>query len=98
MAGVDFNETFAPVAKFNTIRCVVAIGAALDLEMHQMDVKSAYLNPYLEEDIYMDQPKGFEEDSRGKLKCKLRKAIYGLRQSGREWYKDIDGTLMGQGF
>ena len=98
VAGVDFNETFAPVAKFNTIRCVVAIGAALDLEMHQMDVKSAYLNPYLEEDIYMDQPKGFEEDSRGELKCKLKKAIYGLRQSGREWYKDIDGTLMGQGF
>ena len=98
VAGVDFNQTFAPVAKFNTIRCVVAIGAALDLEMHQMDVKSAYLNLYLEEDIYMDQPKGFEEHSREELKCKLRKAIDGLRQSGREWYKDIDDTLVAQGF
>ena len=56
---MDFNETFAPVAKFTTIRCVVALGAALDLEMHQMDVKTAFFNGDLEEDIYMEQPSGF---------------------------------------
>ena len=58
--GVDFNETFAPVAKFSTIRCILALGAAMDLEMHQMDVKTAFLNGELEKDIYMDQPQGFE--------------------------------------
>jgi hypothetical protein len=59
VAGVDFNETFAPVAKFTTIRTMVAIGAPMDLEMHQMDVKTAFLNGELEEDIYMEQPQGF---------------------------------------
>ena len=53
---VDINETFAPVAKFTTVRCILTIGAALDLEMHQMDLKTAILKPYLEEIIYMDQP------------------------------------------
>jgi transposase InsO family protein len=96
--GVDFNETFAPVAKFNTIRCILAIGATYDLEMHQMDVKTAYLNPSLQEEIYMDQPKGFIQEGREHLKCKLKKAIYGLKQSGREWYNDIDGTLANEGF
>ena len=56
VAGVDFNETFAPVAKFSTIRCILALGAIMDLEMYQMDVKTAFLNGDLEEDIYMDQP------------------------------------------
>ena len=96
--GVDFHETFAPVAKFITIRCMLALGAALDLEIHQMDVKTAFLKPFLKEDIYMDQPKGFEQLGREKLKCKLRKTIYGLRQSGREWYKDIDATITSEGF
>ena len=54
VAGVDFNETFAPVAKFSTIGCVLTLGAIMDLEMHQMDVKTTFLNGDLEEDIYMD--------------------------------------------
>ena len=95
---VDFNETFAPVAKFTTIRCLLAIGAALDLEMHQMDVKTTFLNPYLEEVIYMDQPQGFVQDGQQHLKGKLKKAIYGLRQCGRAWYKDIDATFERDGF
>lgn len=54
MEGVDFNETFTPIAKFSTIWCIVTLGAAIDLEMHHMDVKMAFLNPKLEEVIYMD--------------------------------------------
>lgn len=79
VAGVDFNETFAPVAKFTTIRTIVAIGAAMDLEMHQMDVKTAFLNGELEEDIYMDQPQGFVEEGKQHLVCKLKKSLYGLK-------------------
>jgi transposase InsO family protein len=96
--GVDFNETFAPVAKFCTIRCMAAIGAAMDLEMHQMDVITAFLNPWLEEVIYMDQPKGFVQKGREHLKCKLKKAIYGLRQSGRAWYMDVDALFAREGY
>lgn len=96
--GVDFNETFAPVAKFNTIRCVVSIGAAMDLEMHNMDVKTAFLNPKLEEVIYMDQPQGFVQQGKEHLKCKLKKALPGLKQSGRAWYQDIDAMFVRKGF
>jgi transposase InsO family protein len=96
--GVDFNETFAPVAKFCTIRCMGAIGAAMDLEMHQMDVITAFLNPLLEEVIFMDQPKGFVVEGREQLKCKLKKAIYGLRQSGRAWYMDVDALFAREGY
>lgn len=95
--GVDFNEIFAPVAKFTTIRCMVALGASLDLEMHQMDVKTAFLNPTLKEEMYMEQPSRFVQGGQH-LKCKLKKALYGLKQSGREWYKDMDATLISSGF
>ncbi len=91
--GVDFNETFAPVAKFTTIRCILAIGAAMDLEIHQMDVKTAFLNGELEEDIYMDQPQGFVQDGKEDLVCKLKKSLYGLKQSPRAWYQRIDMFL-----
>ena len=77
--GVDFHDTFAPVAKFTTIRCMLAIGAVMDLEIHQMDVKTAFLNGELEEDIYMDQPQGFVEEGTQHLVCKLRKSLYGLK-------------------
>jgi len=88
--GVDFNETFAPVAKFTTIRCMLAIGAIMDLEIHQMDVKTAFLNGELEEDIYMDQPQGVVQDGKEHLVCKLKKSLYGLKQSPRAWYQCID--------
>ena len=98
VAGVDFHETFAPVAKFNTIRCILALGAALDLEIHQMDVKTAFLNGDLEEDIYMSQPQGFEEKGMEHLVCKLKKSLYGLKQSPRAWYQRIDSFFIKEGF
>src|SRR5579875_989961 len=96
--GVDFHETFAPVAKFTTIRCILAIGAAMDLEIHQMDVKTAFLNGELEEDIYMDQPQGFVEEGTQHLVCKLKKSLYGLKQSPRAWYQRIDLFFNQEGF
>ena len=94
VAGVDFNETFAPVAKFSTIRCILALGAIMDLQMHQMDVKTAFLNGDLEEDIYMDQPQGFVQ---GDMVCKLKKSLYGLKQSPRAWYEYIHAFFVKEG-
>ena len=96
--GIDFNETFALVAKFSTIRCILALGAAMDLEMHQMDVKTAFLNGELEEDIYMDQPQGFERQGAEHLVCKLKKSLYRLKQSPRAWYEHIDTFFVNEGF
>jgi hypothetical protein len=96
--GVDFLETFAPMAKFNTIRCILTLGASLDLEIHQMDVKTAFLNGELEEDIYMSQPQGFEEKGFEHLMCKLKKSLYGLKQSPRAWYQRIDSFFTKEGF
>ena len=94
VAGVDFNETFAPVAKFSTIRCILALSAVMDLEMHQMDVKTAFLNGDLEEDTYMDQSQGFVQ---GDMVCKLKKSLYGLKQSPRAWYECIHAFFVKEG-
>ena len=67
---VDFHETFAPAAKFITVRCILAIGAAMDLEMHQIDVKTTFLNSDLDEDIYMAQLQGFVQQGKENLVCK----------------------------
>jgi hypothetical protein len=96
--GVDFNETFAPVAKFNSIRLLIALAAQYDLELHQMDVKTAFLNGDLEEEIYMEQPEGFILPGNENKVCKLQRSIYGLKQAGRSWYKKIDNFFLKQGF
>ena len=73
VAGVDFNETFAPMAKFITIRCIIiALRAAIVWEIHQMDVKTIFLNGVLKVEIYMDQPEGFVQERKKHLMCKLK--------------------------
>ena len=96
--GVDFYKTFALVAKFTTIRCIFAIGAIMDLEMQQMDVKTAILNGELDEDMYVVQPKGFVQPGNENLVCKLKKSLYRLKQSLRAWYQKIDTFLVQNGF
>ena len=81
MTGVDFNETFAPVTKFITIRCILALGVALNWEIHQMDVKMAFLNELLEVELYMDQPEGFVQKGKENFVCELKKTLYRLKQS-----------------
>ena len=96
--GIDFHEVFAPVAKYNSIRTVLAVSNALDLELHQMDVKTAFLNGTLEEDIYMSQPQGCIEKDKPEKVCKLRKSLYGLKQSARCWNQEMDKFLNISGY
>jgi hypothetical protein len=98
MTGVDFDETFAPMAKFITIRLILAIAAAMDWEIHQIDVKTAFLNGVLEVVIYMNQPEGFVQNGKKHLVCKLIKALYRLKQSPRTWYQRIDSFFINEGF
>jgi len=88
--GVDYNETFAPVVKFTSIRCILALAALEDMEIHQMDVKTAFLNVELEEEIYMEQLQGFVHQGGEHLVCKLHKSLYGLKQSPRAWNQKLD--------
>ena len=96
--GIDYNETFAPVARFDSIRALLALVAHHDWELHQMDVKSAYLNGDLEEELYMRQPTGFVVKGSENLVCRLNKSLYGLKQAGRTWNKRIDVELKAHGF
>ncbi|KAD6453846.1 hypothetical protein E3N88_08552 [Mikania micrantha] len=96
--GVDYTETFAPVARFETIRVVIAIAAYRGWELHQLDVKTAFLNGELNEEIYVQQPEGFTERGREELVYRLRKALYGLKQAPRAWYSKIDDYFERHGF
>ena len=85
--GIDYQETFSPTANLTSIRGLMQFAAQNDLILHQMDVKTAYLNAPIDCEIYMEQPEGFEVPSSdgNKLVCKLNKSLYGLKQSGRNW-------------
>ena len=83
---IGYEETFSPVVRFVSIHLILAIVAHLDLEFFQMDVKNAFLNGELDEEIYMDQPIGFEVKEQGRKVCRLKRSIYGLKQASRQWY------------
>lgn len=89
--GVDYFETFAPVAEISSIRILYAIATEYNLDLHHIDVSTAFLYGDLEEEIYMEQPAGFENEN-NKV-CKLKKSIYGLKQSGHQWNKKLDSKL-----
>ena len=85
--GSDYDETFAPTCKITTVRLMMQLAAEYNLILHQMDVKTAYLNAPIDKEIYMSQPEGYvvENPNNGTLVCRLNKSIYGLKQSGRNW-------------
>jgi len=96
--GLDFNETFAPVAKFTTIRCILAMTAATGWELLQMDVNTAFLNGNLDEEVCMEQPDVYVDPTYPDKVSRLLQALYGLRQAPKMWYAKLDDFLKSQGF
>ncbi|KAK8631789.1 hypothetical protein V6N13_028568 [Hibiscus sabdariffa] len=96
--GIDYDETFSPVAMFKSIRILLAIAAFHDYEIWQMDVKTAFLNGKLEEDVYMTQPKGFVTPENAGKVCKLQRSIYGLKQASRSWNLRFNDAIKEFGF
>jgi hypothetical protein len=89
--GHDYVETFAPVVQLEMLHAILAMAVTKDFQIHQMDMKGAYLNGTLKETIYMRQPQGYEDES-GKV-CLLIKTLYGLKQAGHEWNLKLDEKL-----
>ena len=98
MEGVDFDETFASVARLESIRIILAIASHLNFKLYQMDVKSAFLNGMLQEEVYVEQPKGFIDPHRPDDVYKLKRALYGLKQAPRAWYDRLTAYLTEHGF
>ncbi|GJY44755.1 retrotransposon protein, putative, ty1-copia subclass [Tanacetum coccineum] len=96
--GIDYEETFSPVADIRAIRILIAIAAFYDYEIWQMDVKTAFLNGYLNEEVYMEQPEGFVSQKFPNRVCKLKRSIYGLKQASRQWNKRFDDEIKKFGF
>jgi len=86
--GLDYFDTYSPVVRLETVRALLALATVEDWEIQQMDVKGAYLNGTLKEEIYMNQPDGYTDGT--KRVCRLLKPLYGLKQSGREWYHELN--------
>lgn len=96
--GVDFHEVFAPVARWDTIRMILGLAAKRGWKVHQLGVKSAFLHGELNEDVYVEQPKGFEKRGEEHKVYKLKRALYGLKQAPRAWYSRIEGYFEREGF
>ncbi|PKU69741.1 Retrovirus-related Pol polyprotein from transposon TNT 1-94 [Dendrobium catenatum] len=96
--GIDYNETFSPVAKLPTIRILLTVALHYNWSVQQLDVANAFLHGKLQELVYMMQPKGFEDATHPHQVCRLNKAIYGLRQAPRQWYTTFTTYLLSIGF
>jgi hypothetical protein len=95
---VDYTDVFSPVVKHTSIRAFFGIVAVHDLELEQLDVKTAFLHSELEEEVYMDQPEGFVVPGKEDLVCKLKRSLYSLKQSPRQWYKRFGSFMLAHGF
>jgi hypothetical protein len=96
--GIDYEEKFSPVARYTSIRTIITLAAKMKWKLHQMDVKIAFLNGVIEEEVYIEQPLGFEVEDRKSHVCILKKSLYALKQARRAWYGRIDSFLMTLGY
>ncbi|MGV8000454.1 reverse transcriptase domain-containing protein, partial [Mycobacterium kansasii] len=96
--GIDFDETFAPVARLESIRLFLSIACFRKIKIYQMDVKSAFLNGDLHEEVYVEQPMGFEDPKNSDHVYRLKKALYGLKQAPRAWYEKLTKFLLSHDF
>jgi hypothetical protein len=96
--GIDYFDTYAPVARITSIRVLIALASIYKLVVHQMDVKTAFLNGDLDEEVYMDQPEGFVLPGNEKKVCKLVKSLYGLKQAPKQWHEKFDTVILANGF
>jgi hypothetical protein len=84
--GIDYEETFTLVARYTSIRTIIALAAKMKWKLHQMDIKTTFLNGVIEEEVYIEKPQGFEVENRKSHVYRLKKALYGLKQAPRAWY------------
>ncbi|KAJ9538265.1 hypothetical protein OSB04_030998 [Centaurea solstitialis] len=96
--GIDYKETFSPVSSKDSFRTIMALVAHYDLEVHQMDVKTAFLNGNIDETIYMTQPENFALGDSKSMVCRLKKSIYGLKQASRQWYLKFHQVITSFGY
>ena len=96
--GIDYEETFAPVPRYTSIRAIISLAFVLGWKLHQMDVKTTFQNGKIEQEVFVEQPDGFVLHNKDTHICKLRKASYGLKQAPRDWYDRIDGFLKSPSF
>ena len=96
--GIDYENTFSPVARFETLRLLLSLAALHDWEIEALDVKTTFLFGKLDKEIYMEQPEGFVEKGKEKKVCQLGKAIYGLKQAALQWNKQLHKSLLEMGF
>ena len=91
--GIDYDETFAPVARYTTIRTIISLVVVFGWKLHYMDVKTSFLNGKIEKEVYIEQPEGFVTHGKKTHVCKLKKALYGLKQAPRVQYAKMDEFL-----
>nr|GEZ75280.1 zinc finger, CCHC-type [Tanacetum cinerariifolium] len=95
---IDYFDTYAPVARISTIRLLIAMASIHNLVIHQMDVKTAFLNGDLDEEVYMNQPWGFIMLGNKNKVCKLIKSLYGLKQAPKQWHQKFDEVVLSNGY
>ena len=96
--GIDYEETFALVARYTSIRTILALAYNMKWKLHQMDVKTTFLNGLIEEEVYIEQLQGFKTNDKKNHVCRLKKELYGLNKTPKSWYGRINLFIMSLGF